>query len=140
MGVQVSFLPPCYGAVSVLTSRRSDSNVGVCMDTTYINTHSGRKRGSNPAFSELESGNGEEKREVKVTYGNPVPPQPWEKREVKVTYGNPVPPQPWEKREVKVTYGNPVPPQPWEKREVKVTYGNPVPPQPWETRARPVVV
>jgi len=49
-------------------------------------------------LSELESANGEEKREVKVTHGNPVPPQPWEKRDVKVTYGNPVPPQPWETR------------------------------------------
>jgi len=98
LGVQVIFLPPCYGAVSALTSCRSDSNVGVCIDTTYINNHPSRKRGSNPVLSELESANGEEKREVKVTHGNPVPPQPWEKRDVKVTYGNPVPPQPWETR------------------------------------------
>ena len=34
---------------------RSDSNVGVCMDTVYISSHPRRKRGSNPVSNELMS-------------------------------------------------------------------------------------
>lgn len=68
------------------------------MDTYYINNHPARKRRSYPVSGELVSAESEGKREVKVTYGNPVPPQPWEKRDVKVVFGNPVPPQPWETR------------------------------------------
>ncbi|KAI9874047.1 MAG: hypothetical protein M1830_010252 [Pleopsidium flavum] len=61
---------------------RSDANQGVCLDVKYINDHPPkyRKREITSVFGESEASAKKGKRDVKITFGNPVPPQPAQKR------------------------------------------------------------